>query len=127
MNYIFDTQALLWIVSDDQRLSDKAKSIYLDKENEIYFSMASVWELAIKSSLNKIDLGSNLEIFIQEHVIKNGFKILNISIESLFKVEELPFHHRDPFDRLIVSQSIMKDYQVVTSDDKFDMYLQRVW
>ncbi len=127
MNYIFDTQALLWIVSDDERLSAKARSIYLNNENEIFVSMASVWELAIKSSLNKIDLVSNLENFIQEHVIKSGFKILSISIESLFKVEELPFHHRDPFDRLIISQCIVEGYQVISSDDKFDMYLQRVW
>ena len=106
MKYIVDTHALIWIVTEDSRLSNKAKKIYLDNKNDIYLSMASVWELAIKSSLKKISLGMPLEEFVDEHVRGNDIGIIDIQLPHVLGIELLPFHHRDPFDRLIISHLI---------------------
>ena len=103
MKYLIDTQTLLWIVTDDPRLSQEAKHIYLDSENEIFLSMASIWELAIKSSLGKLTFEKSLEEFVDEHVKENDIQILNIELPHVLRIEQLPFYHRDPFDRLLIS------------------------
>ncbi len=128
MKYILDTHALLWITSDSDRLTSKAKSIYLDDKNEIWLSKASVWEMAIKISLKKLQITNNIENFIKDHVVGNGIKILDITLEQIYKLETLPFHHRDPFDRLIISQSMTEGIPVISSDHKFDKYnVNRIW
>jgi len=128
LKYILDTHALLWITSDSDRLTSKAKSIYLDDKNEIWLSKASVWEMAIKISLKKLQIKNNIENFINDHVVGNGIKILDITLEQIYKLETLPFHHRDPFDRLIISQSMTEGIPVISSDHKFDKYnVNRIW
>jgi len=128
LKYILDTHALLWITSDSDRLTSKAKSIYLDDKNEIWLSKASVWEMAIKISLKKLQIKNNIENFINDHVVGNGIKILDITLEQIYKLETLPFHHRDPFDRLIISQSMTEGIPVISSDHNFDKYnVNRIW
>lgn len=128
MKYILDTHALLWITSDSDRLTSKAKSIYLDDKNEIWLSKASVWEMAIKISLKKLQITNNIENFINDHVVGNGIKILDITLEQIYKLETLPFHHRDPFDRLIISQSMTVGIPIISSDHNFDKYnVNRIW
>ena len=128
MKYILDTHTLLWIVTDDSRLSSDAKRIYLDKRNDICLSLASVWELAIKSSLSKISFGMTLEEFVDEHVFGNAIDILYIGLGHVVRIEQLPFHHRDPFDRMIISQALEEDLIVLGSDTLFDDYgIKRLW
>ena len=128
MNYLLDTHALLWIVTDDLQLSDKAKQIFLDSEKRLYLSMASVWELAIKSSLSKISLGMPLEEFINSHVRGIDIDILEIKLPHVLRIENLPFIHRDPFDRLIISQAIEDNLIIVGNDSLFDQYnVTRIW
>ncbi len=128
MNLLLDTHAFLWIVSGDKRLSRKAKKLYLDKSNEVYLSAASIWEMAIKISLGRLTLEDPLENFIAMHALGNGMKILEIRPKHLYKIEDLPFHHRDPFDRVIIAQSMLESYFVLGSDKAFDSYpIRRVW
>lgn len=128
MDYLLDTHSLLWIVADDPRLSTKAKELFLDDDNEIYFSIASIWELAIKISLKKVILDEPLDIFIKSHIQGNNIKILYIEIKHVLKVENLPFHHRDPFDRLIISQAIVENLPIITKDSDFESYpIKKIW
>jgi len=84
--------------------------------------------MAIKISLNKLYLNETLEDFTQKHIIGNDIEILKIELSHIYRVEQLPFHHRDPFDRLIISQSIEDNLPLLTSDIKFDEYpITRVW
>ena len=128
MRYILDTHTLLWIITEDSKLSTTALKIYLDPSNVMFFSMASVWELAIKASLGKISLGKTLEEFIEEHVKGNDIEILDIHLPHVFRIEQLPFHHRDPFDRLIIAQVIEDNLLLVGNDTIFDLYnVKRIW
>lgn len=128
MKYLIDTQVLLWIITDDKRLSKKAKKIFLNSQNTILFSLASLWEIAIKISLKKLILDDGLPDFINKHIKGNAVEILDIEISHILALENLPFHHRDPFDRLIISQSITENISLVSSDKSFDLYtIKRIW
>lgn len=128
MNLVLDTHAFLWIVSDDKKLSRKVKKLFLNKSNEIYLSAASIWEMAIKISLGRLTLDEPLESFIETHAVGNNIKILDIRSKHLYKIENLPFHHRDPFDRIIIAQCMIENYSIAGSDKAFDSYpVSRVW
>ena len=100
MRYLLDTHVLIWIVTEDQKLSKKARRIYLDNSNEIYLSAASVWEMAIKISLKKLILEDKLSSFVDKHILGNNIGILNLTADHALPLESLPYHHKDPFDRL---------------------------
>ena len=128
MKYLLDTHTLLWILADDRRLSETVKTIYLNSNNIIFFSLACTWELAIKVSLKKLKLTSSLETFVEKHIIDNNIKLMNIEPEHLYLLENLPFFHRDPFDRLLIAQSIYENIPIVGCDTTFDLYpVKRVW
>ena len=128
MKYVLDTHTLLWIINDDPRLSKKAKNVYLNSENLILFSVASLWEMAIKISLKKLSIDEPLNEFIQNHIRRNDIKFLNIEIPHILSLENLAYHHRDPFDRLIVAQCIQENITILSSDKIFDLYsVKRVW
>lgn len=128
MKYLLDTHTLLWIVTNSPKLSKKAKKLYLETDNTILFSLASIWELAIKSSLGKIEFEKTLEDFIEEHVRGNNIQVLNIELSHLLRIEKLPFHHRDPFDRLLISQQIENNLSIISCDKVFDQYgVNRIW
>lgn len=122
MNYLIDTHIFLWIVTDDPRLTAPAREIYLDPGNTILLSIVSIWEIAIKRSLGKISLDGTLESFIREHVLGSDIGILKLEVKHFYPLESLPFHHRDPFDRLIISQAIQNNLTIVTVDRSFDPY-----
>ena len=128
MRYLLDTHALIWIVTEDQKLSKKAKRIYLDNSNEIYLSAASVWKMAIKISLKKLILEDKLSSFVDKHILGNNIGILNITADHALPLESLRYHHKDPFDRLIVAQCIQERLQLISKDPIFDSYeIRRVW
>ena len=128
MKYLLDTHTLLWIIADDPRLSKKVKNAYLNSENLIFFSVASLWEIAIKISLKKLSIDEPLNDFIQNHIKANDIKFLNIEIPQILLLENLAYHHRDPFDRLIVAQCIHENITILSSDKIFDLYpIKRVW
>ena len=125
---LLDTQALLWFVLDDKRLSGTACQAIVTAESSVFVSPASLWEIAIKISLGKYKLPINFAEFWQEQLHINDFRLLPISIAHTAQVARLPFHHRDPFDRLIIAQAKSLNIPVVSSDAAFDDYeVKRVW
>jgi PIN domain nuclease of toxin-antitoxin system len=125
---LFDTHTLLWVINDDPHLSKKAKSIYLNDNHEIFISMATIWELSIKISLKKLEIPGDLSEFVSEHVYGNKIEILSIQLPHLYQLQNLSFHHRDPFDRLIISQAIFEHLPIISADSAMDRYpIKRIW
>ena len=128
MKYLLDTHAFIWIVEDDQNLSDKVKKIFLNSSNDIYLSAASLWEIAIKISLKKLKLENSLSAFIDKHAVENNILILDVQSNHVMPLERLPFHHKDPFDRLLVCQCIQEKMNILSRDKIFDKYgIKRIW
>lgn len=128
MRYLLDTHAFLWIVKEDRRLSDEVRSIFSDSATEILLSVASIWEMAIKISLGKLEIEGRLGRFIDKHAISNNIRLLNVREEHVLPLEKLPLHHRDPFDRLLVCQSKQEQLPILSSDKIFDKYrIKRIW
>ncbi len=128
MDYLIDTHTLLWIVTDSPKLSSTAKKHYLNPENKILISLASIWELAIKSSVDKLTLNKHMEEFVDEHIKGNDIQILNIELPHILRIEKLPFYHKDPFDRLIISQQIENNLSIIGTNEVFDKYgVKRIW
>ena len=128
MKLLLDTHTLLWIVTRDRRLSKTARQLFLDTSNAVFLSIASIWEIAIKKSLNRLTLSGTLAEFVNEHIIGNAIGLLNIRLEHIYQVESLPFHHRDPFDRLVVAQALTEKMPILSADASFDYYpVKRIW
>jgi PIN domain nuclease of toxin-antitoxin system len=125
---LLDTHTFLWWVNDAPELSDAARDTISNSNNECFLSVASCWEMAIKSSLGKLELAKPVDRFVLEQITENSFTILNIELRHTAKVESLPFHHRDPFDRLLIGQAISEKLILVTADRMFSQYeIQMIW
>jgi PIN domain nuclease of toxin-antitoxin system len=122
MKVLLDTHILWWIVTGDARLSAKAKKIFTDVQCKLFFSIVGFWELAVKSSLKKANLHKHWYTLIQDHLRDNSISVLPITPEHCHQVSLLPFHHRDPFDRLLIAQAITEDLTLLTADPKFKKY-----
>ncbi|MDY0301281.1 MAG: type II toxin-antitoxin system VapC family toxin [Trichlorobacter sp.] len=122
MRLLLDTHTFLWWISNDPLLSATAKTVISDARNECFLSLASCWEMAIKSSIGKLRLVKPVESFIPEEVIANDFSLLAIDFKHIAKVETLPFYHRDPFDRLLVAQAIVDKMILVSADSRLSEY-----
>src|SRR5690606_8456313 len=104
MKNLLDTHTFIWFINGDDNLSLTARNA-IESAEENYISIASIWELAIKISLGKLEMSASFDE-LEKQVLINGFKILDISFEDLSLLTTLPFQHRDPFDRLLITQSI---------------------
>jgi PIN domain nuclease of toxin-antitoxin system len=125
---LLDSNAFLWFIWADPRLSATAKSIIEDPANRKLFSVASVWEISIKVGIGKLTLGAPAAAFIPREMNRNGMEQLDISLPHATAVEFLPQHHRDPFDRLLVAQAQIEGIPIVSSDLIFDAYgVTRIW
>lgn len=128
MQILLDTHAFLWWVENDSQLSTVAKEIIADGENDIYFSAASGWEIAIKSQIGKLKISDDLEQFIAAEVSENNFKVLPINLRHTLHVHTLPLLHRDPFDRILVAQSRIERLSILTIDPLISQYrVETVW
>jgi PIN domain nuclease of toxin-antitoxin system len=128
MKLLLDTHSLLWFLDGDAALSPIAREVIEDTENELFLSVASLWELAIKISVGKLALGRPFGELIPEQLAAMGIVVVDVSLQHLTRVIELPWHHRDPFDRLIVAQALVDDLPVVGRDAALDAYgIQRIW
>ncbi|MFW5663621.1 MAG: type II toxin-antitoxin system VapC family toxin [bacterium] len=121
MDFLLDTHALIWFVNGDKSLPHKSQEIIKDTGNRCYVSIASIWEIAIKVSLNKLELNGGFDE-ISKIIVKHDFEILPISIEHVAAIIDLEFHHRDPFDRIIISQGMVESIPVITKDKNFGYY-----
>lgn len=128
MRLLLDTHTLLWFVSADPQLSQTAQQAIADPGNQKVISLVSVWEIAIKYSLGRLDLKMPLEDFISQHLTPSKVEILPIAVPHILKVASLPHHHRDPFDRLLIAQAMTENVPLVSADSAFDQYGQaRLW
>lgn len=120
--YILDTHAYLWFISDDSRLSRSARKL-IESDGIFYLSICSLWEITIKSSLGKLKIKNHdIRELLEKQVVLNDFKILNISPSVLVTLHGLPFKHGDPFDRLIIAQALEGKMPVIGSDGIFKAY-----
>lgn len=128
MRLLLDTHAFLWFIMGSSNLSASARALIEDEASERFLSVASLWEMAIKVSLGKLTLSAPLDALIPQQLNLNGIDLLGIRVERAAVVSTLPFHHRDPFDRLIIAQATVEDMPVVSVDPAFDMYaVKRLW
>ena len=116
MQLLLDTQAFLWWVEDAPQLSRRARRAIAEARNDCWLSLASCWEMAIKVSLGKLRLRSPLQRFVPEQLAANGFRLLEVDLSDVARIVALPFHHRDPFDRLLVAQALERQLRIVSAD-----------
>jgi PIN domain nuclease of toxin-antitoxin system len=128
MKLLLDTHAWLWFVLGDSQLSANANNHIVDPANLKFVSPASYWEISIKMSLGKYTLNAPYREFMRRAIVGNGFRYLHISPRHTQQVSTLPFHHRDPFDRLLVAQGIVEGMAIVSHDGNFAPYgVQVIW
>jgi len=128
MSYLLDTSSFLWYVSDFHRLSAIATDRLTDPVSTIHLSLVSIWEVAIKFNMGKLDLPLPFDEFIDSTVHSYSLRVLHIRIPHLRRLARMPLHHRDPFDRLLIAQSQVENLPIITSDAAFDQYeVQRLW
>jgi PIN domain nuclease of toxin-antitoxin system len=128
MKLLLDTHAFLWFINNDPRLSSTAIALITNQANERYLSIASLWEIAIKVGIGKLQLPQPFEQFITEQLAINKTVVLDLRIDHLSPLTNLPQHHRDPFDRLLIVQAIVENLILVSADSAFRSYpVQRIW
>jgi len=127
MKYLLDTHTVIWHSTDDSRLSDQALGI-IESDHSLWVSYVSIWEMAIKIQRGRLELKMSLEAFVDDVVSKNEYNLLEINQGSLFLLASLPYHHKDPFDRLLITQAMDEQMTIVTKDLAFQDYeVATVW
>jgi len=128
MKYLIDTHTFLWWITDSSSLSKKAREIIGKAGNDLFWSVASSWEVAIKNKLGRLPLPEVPSVFITSELFKNRVESIQISNDHAFAAGQLPFHHKDPFDRMLISQAQMEDMVILSSDNVFQQYeVKTVW
>lgn len=128
MNLLLDTHTFLWLVGSPALLSLTAHAAIQERSNTLYLSYASVWEMQIKLQLGKLVLPAALDCIVEEQQRVNNLQLLPIALGHIYALGALPSHHKDPFDRLIIAQSLAEDWRIVGNDSKFAAYnVQLVW
>lgn len=122
MNLLLDTHTLLWFYSGAPELSEKARNTIEDSGNDFFVSMASLWEISIKTSIGKLEISAPLPDFFND-LFSKGFRILNIAPSHILRSAIIPFHHRDPFDRLLIGQALFEKMPLISKDSVFEPYV----
>ncbi len=127
MKVLLDTHTLIWFLNGDKNISLRAIELIEDTKNIKFISIASIWEIAIKISIDKLRFENGFEAFLNL-IIDSGFEILPINFDHVLTVSRLEFIHRDPFDRLIIAQSKNESIPIITIDDKIKLYqVKTIW
>lgn len=128
MRLLLDTHTFLWAVAAPRKLSARAVTALRNSSNELHLSAASVWEMAVKRSLGKLETDIALGDLIAQGREKIQLRLLDMTAEHAVSVEALPFHHKDPFDRLLIAQALWEEMPIVGADRRFDTYgVKRLW
>lgn len=128
MDILLDTNAFLWLISNPSRLSEQAKTVLQEKSNTFAISIATAWEMAIKSNIGKLTLLEPIERLITQQTAFHNITLLPIEIDIIGIVETLPLVHRDPFDRIIIATAQARNLAILSSDAVFDEYTTvRMW
>jgi PIN domain nuclease of toxin-antitoxin system len=121
MKALLDTHTFLWAIADDRRLSRKAQQIFTGP-NDLWLSVASVWEILIKVNAGKLLFPKPASPYLLKKLVENRIEVLSISLDHVLRIETMPVHHRDPFDRILIAQSLEEKLPIVTSDPLFAHY-----
>jgi PIN domain nuclease of toxin-antitoxin system len=128
VTFLLDTHAFLWFVLNDSKLSLTAKTTIEVASNQILVSPANYWEIAIKISCGKYRLNDSFEAFWEKGMNENQIAVLPITLNHTAQLLDMPYHHKDPFDRLLIAQALAEGIPLVSSDARFDAYsVQRIW
>lgn len=128
MSYLLDTHTLLWWLFDDQELSRSARSIVEDRENVVFVSSASAWEIATKHRLGRLTAADQLVQDLDGWIAKAGFEELPITLRHAARAGRFPQDHRDPFDRMLAAQSLIEDLTLISLDQALDQFgVARIW
>ncbi len=122
MDFLLDTHTFIWFLNGDDNLPQKLKNQIIDISNKCYLSVASIWEMGVKLSMNKLQLNVDFSE-IDAFMVKNKILVLSIEISHIQSLINLTFHHKDPFDRLIISQAQVENLNILTKDSMFEKYL----
>ncbi len=122
MRFLLDTHTFLWFIEGSLNLSDVARNLIEDQASQRFLSVASLWEMSIKVSIGKLELGMTFTELVKREVYGNAIELLEIQPEHLDELAKLPFHHKDPFDRLMIAQSLVEGIPIVTKDGAFASY-----
>jgi len=126
MRILLDTHTFLWAITDESRLSAKVRTLMAS--GDCWFSVASVWEVIVKVQSGKMSLPRPVGPFLTSELADSGVQILPITLNHVLRVESLGLHHRDPFDRILIAQSIEENLPVLTADPLFKNYpVQLIW
>jgi len=128
MNILLDTHAFLWSMTSPERLSAAAKDAILSPDNDLHISVVSIWEIVIKNAKGSLQLPGPPGEVIPAELQANGIAPLSVQISHVIRVSDLPLHHRDPFDRLLIAQAQIERIPILTSDAKFAKYdVETIW
>ena len=128
MRLLLDTHAFLWFILDDPQLSATARAMIEEPINDVEVSPASYWEIAIKIGLRKYSLPRPYQEFMESQISINDFRILHIEPKHTSLLTTMPPHHKDPFDRLLVAQTLVEGISIVSGDEILDAYgVRRIW
>ncbi|MBD2592789.1 type II toxin-antitoxin system VapC family toxin [Nostoc spongiaeforme FACHB-130] len=128
MLFLMDTHTFIWYVTENLRLSNQVLELINDEDNKIFLSIASIWEMGIKQGIGKLTFNLPLEMLITQQISINDFSVLDIKISHVSTVSQLPLHHRDPFDRMLIAQAIVENLPILSADTIFDAYsVKRLW
>lgn len=121
MNVLLDTHTLLWFISGDERTSQNARNIIESEATKLFVSIASLWEIAIKINIGKLELNIPFKK-LEKEILKNNFQILPIEFKHTIQLSKLEHIHRDPFDRILISQALVENFTIITKDTAFSEY-----
>ena len=128
MRVLVDTHTFLWALLKDHRLSATAKQVLTSREHELYFSLVSLWEIAVKMKIGKLNTVGSSVTYIRDEMAEYGMELLPIRYEHILQLERLPLHHSEPFDRLLIAQAIAESLPILTHDEKFPLYpVKLIW
>lgn len=122
VNLLLDTHALLWLLADSGRISPATRHLLIDPVHDVFVSAASAWEIAIKSRLRKLIVPPDIATWLPAQLVTNRLTPLTITVAHAAGVADLPHHHADPFDRLLIAQALAENLTIVTSDAQFEQY-----
>ncbi|MBT3272947.1 MAG: type II toxin-antitoxin system VapC family toxin [Spirochaetales bacterium] len=128
MNYILDTHTFLWWIGDDERLSKQVFDIVADKNNKIYFSAVSAWEISIKIRIGKLTVAEDPDKFLTDNINENGFLVMPINLIHSTKIFHIPNTHRNPFDQMLAAQSLSEKMPLLSEDSKIaELGAELIW
>jgi len=119
---LLDTHAFLWWIRDDPRLSRRARELVTSGRNELFLSVTCVWEILTKTQTGKLRLAESAQKFVTEQLTANNIRVLPLTLDHIFRLEQLPLHHRDPFDRILIAQSLEEEFPILSADPLLKNY-----